>query len=149
MVISTPEDQRTVGDELASELAVAVMRLARRLRAESPNDELTPTQLATMATLDRLGAQRVGDLAQRERVKAPSMTRTVARLHEVGYVERATDPADARLVIVGLTDRGRKVLAVHRSARRAWLNSRVQELDEHDRRVLSEACQVMSRMVIG
>ncbi len=149
MVISTPEDQRTVGDELASELAVAVMRLARRLRAESPNDELTPTQLATMATLDRLGAQRVGDLAQRERVKAPSMTRTVARLHEAGYVERATDPADARLVIVGLTDRGRKVLAVHRSARRAWLNSRVQELDEHDRRVLSEACQVMSRMVIG
>ena len=149
MVISTPEDQRTVGDELASELAVAVMRLARRLRAESPNDELTPTQLATMATLDRLGAQRVGDLAQRERVKAPSMTRTVARLHEAGYVERATDPDDARLVIVGLTDRGRKVLAVHRSARRAWLNSRVQELDEHDRRVLSEACQVMSRMVIG
>lgn len=149
MVISTPEDQRTVGDELASELAVAVMRLARRLRAESPNDELTPTQLATMATLDRLGAQRVGDLAQRERVKAPSMTRTVARLHEAGYVERATDPADARLVIVGLTDRGRKILAVHRSARRAWLNSRVQELDEHDRRVLSEACQVMSRMVIG
>lgn len=149
MVIRTPEDQRTVGDELASELAVAVMRLARRLRAESPNDELTPTQLATMATLDRLGAQRVGDLAQRERVKAPSMTRTVARLHEAGYVERATDPADARLVIVGLTDRGRKVLAVHRSARRAWLNSRVQELDEHDRRVLSEACQVMSRMVIG
>lgn len=149
MVISTPEDQRTDGDELASELAVAVMRLARRLRAESPNDELTPTQLATMATLDRLGAQRVGDLAQRERVKAPSMTRTVARLHEAGYVERATDPADARLVIVGLTDRGRKVLAVHRSARRAWLNSRVQELDEHDRRVLSEACQVMSRMVIG
>ena len=61
MVISTPEDQRTVGDELASEPAVAVMMAspagcARR----APNDELTPTQLATMATLDRLGAQRVG-----------------------------------------------------------------------------------------
>ncbi len=149
MVSSTPEDQRSVGDELAADLAVAVMRLARRLRAESPNDELTPTQLATMATLYRLGPQRVGDLAQREKVKAPSMTRTIARLHEAGFVERATDPDDARLVIVDLTDRGREVLAVHRSARRAWLNSRLQELGEQDRRVLSEACQVMSRMVIG
>lgn len=148
MAIGTLYRQPTTGNELASELAVAVMRMARRLRAESPENDLTPTQLATMATLDRLGAQAVGDLANKERVKAPSMTRTVARLHDAGFVERSTDPDDARLVIVDLTDDGRHILAAHRRARRAWLDGRLQALDERERRLLADACHVMSRIVI-
>jgi DNA-binding MarR family transcriptional regulator len=134
--------------ELAAELQVAVMRLARRLRAESPNDSLTPSQLGALATLGRLGPQAVGDLAKQERVRAPSMTRTAARLADEGLVTRSKDQRDARVVIVELTDLGRERLTEHRSRRRAWLNDRLGELSREDRELLADACRVLGRLVV-
>ena len=134
--------------ELAAELQVAVMRLARRLRAESPNDSLTPSQLGALATLGRLGPQAIGDLANTERVKAPSMTKTVANLAKAGLVIRRQDSSDARLVIVELTEDGRERLQEHRSRRRAWLSNRLGALSEDEQALLADACRVLGRLVV-
>jgi len=151
----SPDDRLMLGplgilepSPAAAELQVAVMRLARRLRAESPNDSLTPSQLGALATLGRLGPQAIGDLANTERVKAPSMTKTVANLAKAGLVIRRQDPSDARLVIVELTEDGRERLQEHRSRRRAWLSNRLGALSEDDRALLADACRVLGRLVV-
>ncbi|MCW2613476.1 MAG: transcriptional regulator, MarR family, partial [Frankiales bacterium] len=61
--------------ELASSLRLAVMRLARRMRAERADTSLTLSQLAALATLERHGAMTPRELAAAERVQPPSMTR--------------------------------------------------------------------------
>ncbi|MEO8329684.1 MAG: MarR family transcriptional regulator, partial [Candidatus Nanopelagicales bacterium] len=63
---------------LASELRIAVMRLSRRLRAERVDLDLTITQLAALASLDRHGPMTPGMLASIERIRPPSMTRILA-----------------------------------------------------------------------
>ncbi len=146
--VRSADDADEYQPELAAELQVAVMRLARRLRAESPNDSLTPSQLGALATLGRLGPQAVGDLAHKERVKAPSMTRTVANLAKAGLVIRRRDPRDARSVIVELTECGRERLLEHRSRRRAWLNTRLGELSDEEQALLADACRVLGRLVV-
>ena len=65
---------------LASDLRIAVMRLARRLRAERADLDLTITQVATLASLERHGPTTPGALASIERVQPPSMTRILAGL---------------------------------------------------------------------
>lgn len=46
------------------------------------------------------------ELAQRAKVEAQTMSRTVDRLERLGYVQRAADPRDRRRMIVTRTDAG-------------------------------------------
>ena len=79
------------------------MRLARRLRLERGDSDLTFTQLAALATLERLGDTTIGELAAAENVKPPSMTRTVNTLVDMELVTRRPHESDGRQVVVGLT----------------------------------------------
>ncbi len=112
---------------LAADLHIAVMRLARRMRAER-EEGLTSTQISTLASLVRTGAQPISALAAHERVKAPSMTRTVSTLESAGLVTRGPSADDARLVMVRATPAGEQVIGRIRQARRDWLGQQLAEL---------------------
>lgn len=70
---------------------------------------LTPTQLDILATLARLGAVRVRTLANHLGVTHPTASDAVSTLQSKGLIEKQTDPADSRAVLVKLTTRGRGI----------------------------------------
>ena len=123
-------------------LSLAVARLNRRLRQERQSD-LTPSQLSVLGTLRELGPTSPSSVAARERVSAPSITRTLNCLAVDGLVEREANPADRRAVIVSLSDLGEKVLAEERRRRDAWLHGRLREMDNRERAVLREAAALL------
>src|SRR5579875_571370 len=96
--------QQTRSDAgLAVALRISVSRLARRLRAERVAGgvpELSETQFAALAALERHGTMSPGELAAHEKVQPPSMTRVIAALEERGLVARAPHPTDRRPVSV-------------------------------------------------
>ncbi len=131
---------------LASGLRLAVMRLARRMRAERAETSLTLTQLAALATLERHGPLTPGELAAQERVQPPSMTRVVASLHEAGLVQRRPHPTDGRQVLLDVAPPAIALLREDRRRREAWLAQRLRELDDDDRAVLARAAAVLDRL---
>lgn len=132
--------------ELASELLVSLMRLVRRLRAQRPDHGLTLTQLSALGTLERLGPMRIGELAEREKVQPPSMTRTVAALEERGLVTRTTDPTDRRNVVVAVSRRGLELLRDDRRRREQWLAARLAELSDDERALLARVAPILDRI---
>ena len=131
---------------LASALRLAVMRLARRMRAERPQSTLTLTQLSALATLERHGPVTPRELAAAERVTPPSMTRVVAALEAAGLASRTDHPSDGRQVLLEATVEGRALLREDRRRREAWLAQRLRELDAADREVLDRAAQILDRL---
>lgn len=129
-----------------TELQVAVMRLARRLRLERGDHGLSLTQLSVLATLDRHGPMTPGELAAHERVRPPSMTRTVASLDDLGLVTREDHPTDGRQVVVRLTADAEALLAADRAQRAAWLESRVAQLSAEEQRTLADAVALLDRL---
>ena len=132
--------------QLSSELRISVMRLARRLRAERSDPDLSLTQISTLGTLDRYGPLSPGELAEHERVQPPSMTRTVASLVERGLVTRSPHPLDRRQVVVSLTSEARRILKEDRRRRDAWLSKRLEELDVSDSMLLAAAAPILERL---
>jgi DNA-binding MarR family transcriptional regulator len=130
----------------AAELRVSLLRVARRLRAEKSDQELTDSQFSTLAVLDRLGPLTPGALAEYERVQPPSITRTLARLLERGLVDRSGDPADGRQVIIRLTEPGALAVKETRRRRDAWLARRLAGLAPNERAVLAEASEILRRI---
>ncbi|WP_246159514.1 MarR family winged helix-turn-helix transcriptional regulator [Nocardioides antri] len=143
----TPEKAVRTDAGLASELRLSVMRLRRRLAAERhPDNPLSMGQLALLGALYRNGDQSVGELAARERVQPPSMTRTINCLADGGYVERRSHPSDGRQVVVALTDEGRAVLLADRARRDEWLSRRLAGLSAEERDVLRRATPILQRL---
>ena len=96
----TPPRHRRSSDDLsaaASQMRIATFRLARRMRTQKAVDSMSDGQFAVLAGLSIHGPHTLGELADRERVSAPSMNRTVNCLQESGYVRRPpTRPTAAR-----------------------------------------------------
>lgn len=118
--------------------------LMRRL--ETDLAQATGLALADFDVLAQLAAAggelRMTDLAARALISRSGMTRRVARLVDEGLVRRANTDADARGVIVGLTDAG-----VARLTETAPVHLRgvaelfVAQLDDEDLAVLKRALE--------
>jgi len=83
-------------------------RLGRLRRHELAG--LTPTQLSALATVERAGPLRLGDVAAAEKIAPSTLTRLVTVLEERGYVERCPVPGDARASTLVVTARGHAIL---------------------------------------
>ncbi len=94
----------------ATRLRVAIARLSRRLRRHQLAG-LTPTQLSALATVEKIGPLRLGDLAAAEGIAPSTLTRLVTVLEDAGYVQRHTEPGDARASRLAITPDGQAVLA--------------------------------------
>lgn len=132
---------------LASELRLSVMRLRRRLAGERhPDNELSMNAMAVLGALYRNGDLTPGELAAHERVRPPSMTRTVACLEEGGHVARRGHDTDRRQVVVSLTDHGRATLLADRRRRDEWLALRLRDLTPDERAVLRAAAPILEKL---
>jgi len=131
---------------LASRLRVAVVRLNRRLRAQSSDSVITLSQISALSCLHKAGSMTPGELATREGVQPPSMTRVIAALEELGLVSRHAHPTDGRQAIVELTSAGHAKIEEEVSARERWLDQQLADLTEEERAELSHAAEVIDRI---
>ena len=115
----------------AARLRLVIARLNRQLRQQTFG-ELTLSQWSALSTVETHGPLRIGDIAEREGVSAPTATRLVASLEERGLVERTTDPADRRSWYVSLTALGAETVEGARRARTASLAQKLSTLSEQD-----------------
>jgi DNA-binding MarR family transcriptional regulator len=149
--ISTPRGAETGAvdaeqTEMASRLRLAVTRLHRRLRQQSAGG-LTQSQGSALASVDQLGSPTLGELATRESVQPPSMTRIVAALEELALVTRIVDQADRRVARVTLTNEGRDVLARSRSLKNAFLAEQLHRLSPEERTELARLTGLLERLI--
>jgi DNA-binding MarR family transcriptional regulator len=134
--------------EVAARLRLVITRTARRLRQEA-GTELSPSQTAALATIERHGPLTPSELAELERVQRPTATRIVARLEDEALVERTTDPGDGRSFTVAATPRGRVLMGKLRTRKNAYLARRLRGLDDADLATLERAAEILERLLEG
>jgi DNA-binding MarR family transcriptional regulator len=130
--------------QMATSLRVACMRISRRVRFES-GDDLAPHQFSVLLRIED-GARTPRELAEIERVSAPSMTRTVAALVDRGLVLRAEDPNDRRSVLLSLSREGVEMLKAIRRRREAWMLDRIKHMDDGELETLRRATEILERV---
>jgi len=133
-------------ESLTSRLRLAVVRLNRRLRAQRTDSSVTLSHISALSCLHVWGPMTPGELAAREGVQPPSMTRVIAALEEHGFATRRPHPTDGRQAIVELTEEGRRFIRAEVCARERWLDQRLAKLTDEEREILSRAAEIIDRM---
>ena len=111
---SSPTLARMIGALLRIPFQATVTRVYQRL-GEAGYTDLRPAHFAVLQNVrpEGLHVTELADLAQMTR---QSMGALVDYVEECGYVERVTDPGDGRAWLIRLTEKGRDVEQVARSA---------------------------------
>lgn len=127
--------RHTVKRAELTRLRMALGRLGRVLRQQ--NDEgLSYALISLLFNIGRNQPISAGDLAAGEGVSPPSITRSLNRLIELGYVSRVPDPTDRRAALIRLTPSGMK-------EREQVLRSREVWLEEHLRRLTPDQLEAL------
>jgi DNA-binding MarR family transcriptional regulator len=144
----TASAKNTPLTDSAARLRMAIVRTARRLRQEAASEAggLTPTSTAALATIERHGPLTPSELAEVERVKRPTVTRTLGSLEREGLVERTADPADGRSTLVSVNAAGRERLRRLRGRKNAYLARRMRGLSAEEVETLERAAEILERM---
>lgn len=122
--------------------------MARLLRQEAgAGEELSPTLVAALATVELLGPLTPSALAAHERIKRPTAARVVARLEEAQLVTRTTDPSDRRVAHVAITPAGRALLKRIRRRKNEYLARRLRSLSEDEQATLAAAADLLERIL--
>ncbi len=141
-----PTASLTTNSELGSALRLAILRVARRIRSQRVNTDITLSQLSALATVKKCGPLSAGEVASIERVRPPSMTKILSSLEGAGWIGRRAHPDDRRQSIISVTQSGLNLLAAETRARDEWLAKRLVDLSAEDRDVLRKAIDVLDRL---
>lgn len=134
--MSTSEGEHAA--DAVYDLVTAFIRITPR--------ELSLTSLSVLATLERTGPRRITDLAASEGVTQPSVTVLVTSLVRDGYVERLSDPADKRVVMVAITEAGAEFLRTRRAGNIEVFGDAVAKLSDDEAATLTAAVPVLEHL---
>jgi len=130
------------------DVIAALERVRRAVRAIASDDALSGPQMSALTLLGKNGAATTTALAAIEGVRSQSMSTTLAALEQKGLIERHADPNDGRRQIITLSAAGEAVFRDGRSARHAWLSTRIHsDLTVEQTQLLIEAAALLERLV--
>jgi DNA-binding MarR family transcriptional regulator len=104
-------------------------------------------QLRVLSQLDDLGPSRISALATVDRCAQPTMSVLVQRLEEHGWVDRSADPDDTRASLIRLNQAGRRALQEARVAAAAPVAARLRDLGEDEVRRAADAVALLRRLL--
>ena len=128
--------------QVADRLHSAAIHLLRRLRIRDLASGIGPAQLSALSVLVFGGPRSLGELAEAEQVRPPTMSRIVAGLERDGLVRRH-DTEDKRRVRLEATAQGTKILQEGRKRRVESLAGPLQSLSLQEIRKLRELTELL------
>lgn len=132
--------------ELAGRLRIAAGRIARDGSSQTRVDGMTPSRIAALSVLQSDGPLRMGELADRMGVSAPTASRLAECLAARGMIERVPDPDDHRATRLRLSASGEDGLTAVRERGTGLLADRIAALSGEELQVLADAMDVLEKL---
>ncbi len=131
--------------DLAARLHSVAIHLLRRVRRTDTLMGLSPARASVLSVLVFGGPRTIGELAELEQVRPPTMTRLVTGLETDGYAVRKSDVRDGRVVVVRATAKGRRILERGRDLRVTQIERMLASLSPAESTALTKAVTALER----
>jgi DNA-binding MarR family transcriptional regulator len=138
---------RETPEQIAGQIHSAAIHLLRRLRQADGASGLNSPRLSALSVIVFAGPLTLGQLADAEQVKPPTMTRIVQALEAKGLVRKIANPEDRRTIHLAATMQGKRLLVRARRRRIEPLAEVIGRLSREEHEALQRAVAVMERLV--
>jgi len=137
---------RNESEKLAESLHSAAIRLLRSVRRADEAGGLTASRLSALSVIVFRREITLGELADAEQVRPPTMTRIVNALEEQQYIKKSADEKDGRLIRIAATAKGKRELISGRARRVQLLAGQIRSVGAAEQEKLSAALKTIEKI---
>lgn len=134
---------RTLNELLVNLFNNVMDREAKAVITEEFKD-ITNNDMLIIEAIGIEEPQKMSAIAKRLSVTVGTLTTNMNSLDEKGYIKRERSLIDKRVVLVSLTDKGRKAFFHHRDFHKHMIQAVVKDLDEDETKVLIKCLRNIS-----
>ena len=143
--MSTP---RQAGPEaMAESLHSAAIHLLRKLRRADARSGLNAPRLSALSVIVFGGPLTLGQLAEAEQVRPPTMTRIVHALEAQGLVRKSANAEDRRTIHLSATMKGKRVMLEARKRRVGSLATQIGKRSRGEQARLRDAMGILNGLI--
>lgn len=133
-------DQLGILEALLRDVNRGLFEMARRTKQQNG---LPPLSLRVIGSILATPGTTVSEIARQTGLAKSHVSQTVARLTELGFVEKRADPTDQRLVRVYPTPTAREPLMEMRRAMREQLSAALGDIPEDQGKAVIDGLRVL------
>lgn len=111
--------------------------------------DVTTNDMHVIEAIGMGEAKNMTSVARSLDVTTGTLTIAVNNLVKKGYVDRARSEEDRRVVLISLSEKGKKAYLHHRDFHDRMINAVVEELTEEEQRVLEKTLAKLNRFFKG
>ncbi len=137
------EDSILLARKLLQIIPPVMQTLAAELR--KTGQLLSPSQFSVMVAL-HFHPCNLSELAEHQGVSLPTMSSTITRLEENGFVKRTRDSSDRRVVMVKLTTPGKEEVAQISDLAESRISSMLNDLSPENKASLADGLEILSKI---
>jgi DNA-binding MarR family transcriptional regulator len=139
--------KRSKSEELAEQLHSTAIHLLRQLRRMDEATGTTAPRLSALSVIVFHGRITLGQLAEMEQVRPPTMTRIVNALEEQGLIRKSKDATDGRVIFISATMKGKRLLLAGRRRRVRLLADEIGRVDAAELGTLVAAMGTIRKLI--
>lgn len=132
----------------AADVYYLLLRILRGMRRAGEMSPLTASGMSALFVIAQNGPLRLGDLANRERVTAPTMSRVVTILEQAELVQREPDPDDGRATLLSLTPQGSEYVVGAASEKVKTVGEALRTLSDEEQQQIVRWLQTLEAAVL-
>ena len=137
-------ENREVINDVLVHLFNEIMELEEEAIITEEYKDITNNDMHIIEAIGIEEPQKMSAIAKRLSVTVGTLTTNMNSLEEKGYIKRERSLIDKRVVLVSLTDKGRKAFFHHRDFHKHMIQAVVKDLDEDETKVLIKCLRNIS-----
>ena len=135
-------------NHMLNEVLVKLFRdinlIEERMICTGEYKDVTANDMHVIEAIDMTGAKNMTSVAKLLGVTTGTLTIAVNSLVKKGYVDRIRSEEDRRVVLISLSEKGRRAFLHHRKFHEQMIDAIVEELTEEEQVVLEKALVKLS-----
>lgn len=143
---STTED---VLNKLLVQLFNDILQIEEKSMNNTEFKNLSITEIHTIEAIGMEGNRTMGEIAHDLRITLGTLTTAINKLIKKGYVERKRIEEDRRVVLVSLTESGKKVFDVHNVFHKEMIDEIITNFEGDELELLTKALGKVNRFFEG
>ena len=131
-------------NKLLVQLFNDILQIEKNAMNNTEFKDLSITEIHTIEAIGKEGNRPMGEIANDLRITVGTLTTAINRLIKKGYVERKRIEEDRRVVVVYLTESGKKVFDEHTLFHKEMIDEVAKNFEDYELKVLTKALSKVS-----
>ena len=131
-------------NKLLVQLFNDILQLEKNAMNYTEIKDLSITEIHKIEAIGKEGNRTMGEIANDLRITVGTLTTAINRLIKKGYVERKRIEEDRRVVVVYLTESGKKVFDEHTLFHKEMIDEVAKNFEDYELKVLTKALSKVS-----